>query len=596
MQCAHSSFSTRNCAPYGVSTATATAGDSMGMGYRCQLKPKTPSAGARFSYINRRDKYERQDDDLAFSASRNMPEFADENPADFWFAADEFERSNARVCVEFELNLPPELNLKQQISCVENFIDSLNARAGKFPISYAIHHDKNGTNPHVHLMLSERTLDGIERPAEQFFKRANSKKPELGGNKKSLFFNRSAENVLWTRASWAESCNNALVENGFDARFDSRPKTVQRAQAIEEGDLRRAVSLSTLTEAHEGPVRGSIRKRLASGTLERDSVDLEVLQLLDSNDTIKDFNRELELFAVTASDDELRAFLACEGAHDKMSFFIDMHEPEALEHERNHHNEADQRPSFSAGSTVAAGLQEHIEHLSHVQSLANNQILQHEISRSKSSEPAERDRDVHNVRGVVQAAIQSSDTAARDELRHVPEAERVLSQAELNELHKQAERAASDAELQADFANCKLDDLRADARKLSADIQAAKPTVLQRVLIKIGLSVDQSIELKKHVRPLLDSIKQSEIEVKQLNERARDLRIDADHLKIRADFSENLKPSASESVSLDFYNAVQQHEARTAAQLHERERELGLRKKSAPASTQLDRKPRGPRL
>lgn len=568
----------------------------MGIGYRCQLKPKTPSAGARFSYIKRQGKYEREDDDLVYSADHNMPLFAAENAADFWFAADEFERSNACVCVEFELNLPPELDLQQQILCVESFIDSLNEKAGKFPISYAIHHDKNGANPHVHLMLSERSLDGIERPGELFFKRANSAKPELGGNKKSLFFNKSSENILWTRASWAESCNNTLIANGFDARFDSRTKFAQREEAIQRNDLVRAVQLSTLTERHEGPVRGSIRKRLASGALERDSVDLEVLQLLDSNDTIRDFNRELELFAVTASDDQLRAFLACEGVHDKLSFFIDMHEPEALEHERNHHNEADQRPSFSAGSTVTAGLQEHIEHLSHVQSLANNQILQHEISRSKSSDPAERDRDVHNVRSVVQAAIQSSDVAARDELRHVPEPERVLSQAELNELHKQAERAASDAELQADFANCKLDDLRADARKLSADIQAAKPTVLQRVLIKIGLSVDQSIELEKHVRPLLDSIRQSEIEVKQLNEKARDLRIDADHLKIRADFSENLRPSASESVSLDFYNFQKRFEAGQTAEQLERRRELELLKKSAPASTQLDRKPRGPRL
>lgn len=568
----------------------------MGIGYRCQLKPKTPSAGARFSYINRQGKYEREDDDLVYSADRNMPLFAVGNAADFWFAADEFERSNARVCVEFELNLPPELDLKQQILCVESFIDSLNEKAGRFPTSYAIHHDKNGANPHVHLMLSERALDGIERPGELFFKRANTAKPELGGNKKSLFFNKSSENILWTRASWAESCNNTLIANGFDARFDSRTKFAQREEAIQRNDLVRAVQLSTLTERHEGPVRGSIRKRLASGALERDSVDFEVLQLLDSNDTIKDFNRELELFAVTASDDQLRAFLACESAHDKLSFFIDMHEPEALEHERNHHNEADQRPSFSAGSTVTAGLQEHIEHLSHVQSLANNQILQHEISRSKSSDPSERDRDVHNVRSVVQAAIQSSDTAARDELRHVPGPERVLSQAELNELHKQAERAASDAELQADFANCKLDDLRADARKLSADIQSATPTVLQRVLIKIGLSVDQSIELKKRVRPLLDSIKQSEIEVKQLNEKARDLRIDADHLKIRADFSENLKRSASESVSLDFYNFQKRFEAGQTAEQLERKRELELLKKSAPASTQLDRKPRGPRL
>lgn len=568
----------------------------MGLGMRHALKPKTPSGAARFNYINRSGKYERDKADLVFAADHNMPDFAKQDALIFWENADEHERSDARICLELELNLPSELKtVEQQIAVVEAYIRQLNERAGRFPISYAIHSDKNGANPHVHLMLSERVLDGVERPAEQYFRRGNSKNPERGGAIKSRWWH-DKKNVFWSRAAWADSCNEVLKENGFKPRFDPRTKAEQRAEAIEQGDLVRAVQLSTLTETHEGPHVGGIRKRLAAGQYQRSEVDAEILEKIDSNDIIRDFNRELELFAVTASDDQLRAFLACESAQDKLLFFIDMHEPEALEHERNHHNEADQRPSFSAGGTVTAGLQEHIEHLSHVQSLANNQILQHEISRSKSSEAAERDRDVHNVRGFVQAAIQSGDTAARDELRHVPEPERVLSQGELNELYRQAERAASDAELQADFANCKLDDLRADARRLSADIQSAKPTVLQRLLIKIGLSVDQSIDLKKRVRPLLDSIKQSEIEVKQLNEKARDLRIDADHLKIRADFSENLRPSSSESVSLDFYNAVQQHEARTAAQLHERERELELRKKSAPASPEHERKPRGPRL
>lgn len=566
--------------------------ENVSMGYRCQLKPKTPSAGARFSYINRRGKYERQDDDLAYSASRNMPEFAAENPADFWFAADEFERSNARVCVEFELNLPPELDLKQQISCVENFIDSLNAKAGKFPISYAIHHDKNGTNPHVHLMLSERALDGIERPAEQFFKRANSKKPELGGNKKSLFFNRSSENVLWTRASWAESCNNALVENGFDARFDSRPKTVQRAQAIEEGDLRRAVSLSTLTEKHEGPVRGSIRKRLASGELERDSVDLEVLQLLDSNDTIKGFNRELELFAVTASDDQLRAFLACESAADRVEFIAKIYTSTPTPTEPENYGFHESQQSFEPVSAHGGGLQQHIEHLFVVQARQNNLLLQQALSRSEPREICGGEGNLPDARGFVRPAVQPLDTEPSGGLRDVRRAE--LSQEELIRLYRQAEIDAADAELRADFAGCRVDELRANARQLLSGIEAARPTVLQRVLIKIGLSVDQSIELKRGAGPLLDSIRQAEIELKQLSDRARDLRIYADDLKIRANYIEKPRPSG-ESVGYDFYLLKQQLER----ELVEKQRsvtESHGNAAPAPASTQLDRKPRGQRL
>lgn len=556
----------------------------MSNGYRCQLKPKTPSAGARFSYINRKGKYEREDDDLVFSASRNMPEFAAENPADFWFAADEFERVNARVCVEFELNLPAELDLKQQISCVESFIDSLNEKAGRFPISYAIHRDKNGTNPHVHLMLSERTLDEIERPAELFFKRANSKKPEMGGNKKSLFFNRSSENVLWTRAAWAESCNNALVENGFDARFDSRTKMAQREEAIENNDLVRAVQLSTLTETHEGPVRGSIRKRLASGTLERDSVDLEILQLLDSNDTIKDFNRELELFAVTASDDQLRAFLTCKNAHDKLSFFIDIHEQkEVLGHE---HNARAETRIAESRANQNGGIQQHIEYLSVLQARRNNQLLREKRDRYGSTEQlAESDvrqthGNVHYSRVAVCEAIQQIDRDENSELHDVRrervKTEHELTHDELSELYLSADDAADTAELQADVANCKHDDLKAQGRELIAEIKAAKPTLVQRMLIKVGLLSDRSAQLKKRVKPLVKSIKQTEIELKQLDKKARDLRSDADKLKIKLDLAQKVQKSKIDSTQ----------NAHTAAQLNKTEHQLESHEKSATASAQ----------
>ena len=43
----------------------------------------------------------------------------------------------------------------------------------------------DGENPHAHLMYSERGNDGIERRAEQWFRRYNGKPPETGGARKS---------------------------------------------------------------------------------------------------------------------------------------------------------------------------------------------------------------------------------------------------------------------------------------------------------------------------------------------------------------------------------------------------------------------------
>lgn len=567
----------------------------MGMGMRHALKPKTPSGAARFNYINRSGKYERDKDDLVFAADCNMPDFAKHNALIFWENADEHERSDARICLELELNLPSELKtVEQQIAVVEIYIKQLNERAGRFPISYAIHSDKNGTNPHVHLMLSERTLDGIERPAEQYFRRGNSKNPERGGAIKSRWWH-DKKNVFWSRAAWAESCNQVLIANGFDARFDPRTKLAQRAEAIERGDLKRAVSLSTLTETHEGPHVGGIRKRLAAGQYERNEVDAGVLQKIDSNDIVRDFNRELELFAVTAPEAQLREFLACEDAADRVAFIADLIQPqpapEAQEQEHEHNIRATPRTA-ERRTPDSRGVQQHIEYLFVVQECRNNQILRDTQARSESCEIQGRDGDVHYQPMAVQPEAQSTDRDARDGLHNVRRAE--LSQEELIGLYRQAEIDAADAELSEDFAGCRVDELRANARQLLSEIDAARPTVLQRVMIKIGLSVDQSIELKRGVRPLLDRLRQAEIELKQLSDRARDLRIYADDLKIRSNFIEKPSPSG-ESVGYDFYLLKQQLERELVEQQRGVTESHG-NAAPAPASTQLDRKPRGLKL
>lgn len=565
---------------------------NQGQVMRHALKPKTPSGAARFNYINRSGKYERDKADLVFAADHNMPDFAKQDALIFWENADEHERSDARVCLELELNLPSELKtVEQQIAVVEIYIKQLNEKAGRFPISYAIHSDKDGQNPHVHLMLSERALDGIERPAEQYFRRGNSKNPSRGGAIKSRWWH-DKKNVFWSRAAWAESCNQVLIANGFDPRFDPRTKLAQRAEAIEQGDLVRAVQLSTLTETHEGPHVGGIRKRLAAGQYQRSEVDAGILQKIDSNDTIKTFNRELELFAVTAPEAQLRAFLACETAADRVEFIAKIYTSKPTPTEPENYGFHESQQSFEPVSAHGGGLQQHLDHLFVVQARQNNLLLQQALSRSEPSEICGGVRNLSNARGFVRPAIQSLDTEPSGGLRDVRRAERVLSHTELNELYKQAERAASDAELQADFAGCRVDELRANARQLLSEIDAARPTVLQRVLIKIGLSVDQSIELKRRARPLLDSIRQAEIELKQQLERARDLRIYADDLKIRANFIEKPRPSG-ESVGYDFHLLKQQLEQqRSVTESHG----AAPAPAPAPASTQLDRKPRGPRL
>lgn len=193
---------------------------------RCS-KNKGQSASAKFNYINREDKYNKKRDDLIINGSGNIPEFAKNNPSDFWKYADQFERDNARVCTEIEFALPRELNTEQQVDLVNEFIkNNLDNDQHKLAYSFAIHSDKDNHNPHCHLIFSERNIDGIERAADQFFKRANSKNPELGGAKKSEHANKR-EFVQNVRTSWRVAANKHLANAGINETIDDRTLKAQ---------------------------------------------------------------------------------------------------------------------------------------------------------------------------------------------------------------------------------------------------------------------------------------------------------------------------------------------------------------------------------
>lgn len=185
-------------------------------------KSKGQSAQAKNDYINRNDKYSKRLDDLQFSGYGNMPKFAEDNPQEFWRLSDIYERANARVCTEIEFALPRELTLEQQQKLVSSFIENtVDSGSNKLPYSFAIHTDKNNHNPHCHLIFSERQLDGIDRTAEQFFKRANTKFPEKGGAMKTADF-RDREFIQSVRKTWREQANQALEQYGYAARIDER--------------------------------------------------------------------------------------------------------------------------------------------------------------------------------------------------------------------------------------------------------------------------------------------------------------------------------------------------------------------------------------
>ena len=129
-----------------------------------------PTAKNRFHYITRTlhfKKYkESASEQIEFVRSGNMPNFAEGKPAEFWNAAEIYERSNGRTCSSLVVALPKELNQAQRIELAEAFIAEFADRY-RYPFTCAIHNhagDLAGQEqPHLHFMYSERHVDGIER-------------------------------------------------------------------------------------------------------------------------------------------------------------------------------------------------------------------------------------------------------------------------------------------------------------------------------------------------------------------------------------------------------------------------------------------------
>ena len=210
------------------------------------------SARARDQYIVGEAKDETGRKELAHSESGHMPQWAEDDPRGYWAAADAHERVNGRLFVAVECALPKELNAAQQRTLARSFADALTG-GERLPYTMALRRG-GGENPHVHLMISERALDGHDRDAERWFKRYNRKAPEKGGARKTLSI-KGKEWLENTRRSWARAANRALEAAGRAERIDHRTLAAQHAEALERGELDRAAELARIPGIHLGPER-----------------------------------------------------------------------------------------------------------------------------------------------------------------------------------------------------------------------------------------------------------------------------------------------------------------------------------------------------
>lgn len=220
-------------------------------------KENGASSLARYDYIERKEKYSSGLDKVLFSSVGNMPEWA-KNDREYWMAADKYERQNGRLCKTIEFSLPRELTFEEQKNLALEFVDKIsNVNGIKLPYSLVIHKGK-GTNPHCHVMLSERTNDGLARNAETWFKRAG-KTPEKGGAKKTESL-KSKEWLYWIREEWGRQANFALEQAGYKERIDHRTLSEQGIER--EPTLHQGPMVTRLEQAGKPTRIGGINQRI----------------------------------------------------------------------------------------------------------------------------------------------------------------------------------------------------------------------------------------------------------------------------------------------------------------------------------------------
>jgi hypothetical protein len=216
-------------------------------------------AHAHVAYITRESPTVRSREDLVHTEAHNLPAWAGGQVAAFFAAAEQYERANGRFSTTWEIALPRELSRAHQLTAVRDF---LHTQFGERHVyAWAMHESRSSdgaTNPHVHVIFSTRTLDGIDRDAAQFFKRYNATHPEHGGAQKDRFFVEPRALVA-QRQAWADVCNWHLERAGVDVRMD--PRSLQD-QGLDRAPEQRLAPYHSTQAKYQGTLTPEWRETL----------------------------------------------------------------------------------------------------------------------------------------------------------------------------------------------------------------------------------------------------------------------------------------------------------------------------------------------
>jgi hypothetical protein len=161
-------------------------------------------------------------EDLVATTSHNLPAWADGKPHTYFAAAERYEGVDRVAFTEWKITLPRELSHRENLALAHDLLDA--SFGTTHPYTYAFHDpaaSDGDRQPHIHVLWSARTLDGIDRQPTQFFKRWNAHHPERGGARKDPALNHLGA-VFAARQMLCDITNVHLEQHGHAARLDPR--------------------------------------------------------------------------------------------------------------------------------------------------------------------------------------------------------------------------------------------------------------------------------------------------------------------------------------------------------------------------------------
>ncbi len=179
-------------------------------------------------------------------------------------------RKDAQLAREFNIALPKELTLSQNIKLAEAFVQKAFVDKGMVA-DLCIHkgHTHGETQPHLHVMLTMRevTADGFGQKVREW-------------NNKALLF-------TW-REQWAEMANEHLRLHGHDMRIDHRTLVDQGIDLIPQTKIGAASHRQQLDRYHE---HRAIAKENGDRILRSPSIALDAITKQQSTFTHHDLAR-----------------------------------------------------------------------------------------------------------------------------------------------------------------------------------------------------------------------------------------------------------------------------------------------------------------